>query len=428
MAEVRPFHGLRYSAHLDQSLLIAPPYDVISARLQEELYERSPHNIVRIEYGRQQPGDDGASNRYTRASADLAAWRAAGVLRRDEAPAIYAYTQSFSWGGRSYDRRAWFVALRLEPWETGVVKPHERTLSGPKADRLDLLRRTRTQISPVYGIVKFADGTPDVAPGTPLVEFEADEQRHALSALTDAAAIEAIQRAVVDAGVYIADGHHRYETALGYRDEVRANAAGWSGDEPENFVLMALTPADDPGLLVLPTHRMIQPYSWPENALERLAWHFEIEDLGHADVNYAAGLLKSARRDAPAFIAIGLAHGALHLLTLKDRGAVEHMMPAGQPAAWKRLDVNVLQYGVLQDVFGIDEPMLKEGNVVTYTQDAREAAQAVSSGQARIAFLLNPTPVSAVMAVADAGARMPQKSTYFYPKLPTGLVMRALDG
>jgi len=427
MAEARPFHGLRYADHLDPALLIAPPYDVISPQQQRALYERSPHNVVRIEYPEQRPGDDEAANRYTRAAAELLAWRAAGILRADDPPAIYAYTQGFEHAGKRYERRAWFVALRLEEWDKGIVKPHERTLAAPKADRLDLLRHTRTQISPVYSIVRFQGVPPAVGRAAALMDFEADGQRHALSAITAEPDITTLARAIAGAGVYIADGHHRYETALAYRDEVRARSSAWTGDEPENFVLMALTPHDDPGLLVLPTHRMIRPPAWPENALDRLAWHFDVEDLGHADVQYATGLLASAGRDTPTFVAIGVTPGALHLLTLKDRAAVEHLMPPNQPPAWKRLDVNVLQYGVLQDVFGIDEPMLRESDIVTYTQDARAAASAVASGEARAAFLLNATPVSAIMAVADAGARMPQKSTYFQPKLPTGLVMRALE-
>jgi uncharacterized protein (DUF1015 family) len=265
------------------------------------------------------------------------------------------------------------------------------------------------------------------APAETLMDFEADGQRHVLSAITDADSIEAIAAVIESADVYIADGHHRYETALAFRDEVRARTSSWTDDEPENFVLMALTDVRDRGLLVLPTHRVINPPSWPENALDRLSWHFQVEDLGHADVGYAAGLLASAGRETAAFVATGLEPSAVHLLTLSDRGSVEALMPRDRPAAWKALDVNVLQYGVLQDVFGIDDAMLRAGGVVEYTQDARDAANAVSSGAARCSFLMNATPVSQVMAVADAGGRMPQKSTYFYPKLPTGLVMRALD-
>jgi uncharacterized protein (DUF1015 family) len=427
MAEIRPFRALRYTSKADPALVIAPPYDVISARQQKELYERSTHNVVRIEYGEQRSGDNDDDNRYTRAAQDLQEWRSGGALALDATPAIYAYTQTFASGGRSHERRAYFVALRLEEWEKGIVKPHEHTLANPKADRLKLLRSARTQISPVYSITRTAGELPAMPAGAPLYDFEADEQRHVLAAIADKDAIESFARAIADAGVYIADGHHRYETALAYRDEVRAAASSWTGDEPENFVLMALTVVDDPGLIVLPTHRMLNPPAWPENALDRLDWHFEVEDIGHADTAYAMGLLAKARKDAPAFIGIGLETSAMHLITLKDRGSVENLMPRDEPDAWKRLDVNILQYGILFDVFGIDDPMLKAGGVVDYTQDARVAANSVSSGAARCAFLLNATPVHQVIAVADAGARMPQKSTYFYPKLPTGLVMRTLD-
>ena len=429
MADARPFRGLRYTARVDLADVIAPPYDVISERQQRELYDRSPHNVVRIEYGQERAGDSESESRYTRAAGDLQTWVRDGVLAIDGEPAMYAYTQSFTSGGRPYERNTWFVALRLEEWERGIVKPHEHTLSNPKADRLKLLRATRTQISPVYCVVRGETPLP-LAPldAEPVADFAVDDQHHVLRRVTDATAIAGVTSVLKDAGVYIADGHHRYETALAYRAEVRDGAASWTGEEPENFILVGLTDVADPGLVVLPTHRMIYPPSWPENAIERLGWHFEIEDLGHADVSYAAGLLKSSSRDATTFVAVGLAPGALHMLTLKDRPAVEHLMPAGKPAAWKKLDVNVLQYGVLLDVFGIDEPMLTAGGHVMYTQDAAEASAAVRAGKAQGAFLLNATPVRHVLAVADAGARMPQKSTYFYPKLPTGLVMRSLDG
>jgi uncharacterized protein (DUF1015 family) len=429
MADVRPFRALRFDPkRVDPALTIAPPYDVISADEQAALYRRSEHNIVRIEYGEQRPDDTSADSRYTRAARDLDAWRRDGVLMRDAAPAVYAYTQEFEWEGQRHARRHLFAAVRLEEWEKGIIKPHEHTLSGPKADRLELLRATRTQVSPVYCLYRpKAAGAPLAAPdGTPLYDFTADGQHHSVSAITGVDALSALHDHLDRCDVYIADGHHRYETALVYRDECRARASSWTGDEPESFVLMALTDAADPGLLVLPTHRIVNPPSFPADAVARVARHFRVEDVTPAGRDAATARLHGARGET-AFLAAGIEPGRLHLLTLADRGGIEALMPSAEPAAWKRLDVSVLQHGILREVFGIDDAALTAGGAVSYTQVASEALAAVEKGRARLAFLLNATPVDQILAVADAGGRMPQKSTYFYPKLPTGLVLRPLE-
>jgi uncharacterized protein (DUF1015 family) len=432
MADVRPFRALRYdAAHADPALAIAPPYDVISPSEQAELYERSPYNAVRIEYGEKRAGDGDADNRYTRAAADVAAWQRDRVLVRDEAPAIYAYAQEFEARGHRFRRRAWFAAVRLEEWEKGVIRPHEHTLSGPKVDRLELLRATRVQISPVYCLFRPCVDAPPMPSidGAPLYDVEADGQRHVLSAVLDAEAIGRFAAHLAACDVYIADGHHRYETALNYRNEVRARAAKWTGEEPENFVLMALTDAADPGLVVLPTHRLVTPPRFPVDAIDRIARFFDVTPMAAQRGDRLASMLEQLAGPGgrTAFAAAGLDHRARHLLMLRDRAAVEALMPADEPAAWKRLDVNVLQYGILEQVFGIDAASLAAGGAVAYTQDPVEAVAAIEAERARVAFVLNATPVDQVFAVADTGGRMPQKSTYFYPKLPTGLVMNPLD-
>jgi uncharacterized protein (DUF1015 family) len=280
-------------------------------------------------------------------------------------------------------------------------------------------------VSPVYSLYRPRDGEPARLRGETVVRAEADGQWHRVERVTDGASVREFARLIAASDVYIADGHHRYETALVYRDEVRARASGWTGDEPENFVLMALTPHDDPGLLVLPTHRLVRPRALPSDPLARLAARFDIEPLD-SDVGELMSALQVAGERTAAFVAAGL-DGGIDLLTLRDRAGVEAMMPADQPSAWKGLDVNVLQYGIIQDVFGVDDETLAAGSAVSYTQDAHEAIHAVRRGEARVAFLLNATPIDQVFAVADAGARMPQKSTYFQPKLPTGLVLRPLE-
>jgi uncharacterized protein (DUF1015 family) len=426
MAEVRPFRALRYDPALADALrTIAPPYDVISPAQQAALYERDPHNIVRIEYAREQPDDNEASNRYTRAAGDLRNWRANGVLALDTEPSIYVYRQRFEWGGRNYERTAYFGAVRLEEWDRGIIKPHEHTLSNPKADRMNLLRATRAQVSPVYSLYRPRSGRMLQLSGETILQAEADDQTHRVERVTDGVAIAGFARLIGASDVYIADGHHRYETALAYRDEARARFDSWSGEEPENFVLMALTQYDDPGLLVLPTHRLVH-MSPLADTLAHITECFDVHALSGSDASDPTSALSEAGQRAPAFVAVGL-DGGSWLITLRDRAAVESAMPPDQSEAWKRLDVNVLQYGILQTAFGIDDASLIAGGAVSYTQDTREAVDAVRRGAAHLAFLLNATPVPQVLAVADAGGRMPQKSTYFHPKLPTGLVLRPLD-
>ncbi len=429
MAEIRAFRALRYDPRrADPALAIAPPYDVISPDEQRALYERSPHNIVRVEYGEERPDDHPGDDRYTRAARDLQTWLSDGLLTRDREPSMYRYLQQFEWRGRLREREAVFAAVRLEPWESGVIRPHEHTLSAPKADRLALLRATRTQVSPAYGIFR---PKPDVTQsfvwpyhGETLFDATADGQRHVLNAVSDPAGFLAFARRLAACDVYIADGHHRYETALAYRDEVRDGAREWTGDEPENFVLMALTRADDSGLLVLPTHRIVRAAPASEEQMARIEAAFGVEDLGDATVDEMLARIGSGA--GTRFVAVGLRPGVMQMLTLRDRAAAQALMPTEQPPAWKRLDVSVFQYAVLQAAFGIDDTALAKGESVTYTQDARAAYDAASSG-GNIAFLLNATPVDQVVAVADAGGRMPQKSTYFYPKLATGIVMYALS-
>jgi len=428
MAHAVPFRALCFNpARVDLALTIAPPYDVISAAEQRALYDRSPYNVVRVEYGEERADDGDRDNRYTRAAAQLAAWRGDGLLMKDADAAIYRYRQEFEWAGVWHTREALFAAVRLEEWERSVIKPHEHTLANPKADRMNLLRATRTQVSPVYALYRSRE-TPHERlewdyEGTVLADVEADGQRHVLSAVYDPVGCSALTRWIERCDVYIADGHHRYETALAYRDELRARAGRWDAAGPENFVLMALTYAYDPGLLVLPTHRVVHVDVPADDALAAIARWFDVEPLD--TVADAQAALEAARE--PAFVAVGLKPGARYLLRVRDRAPVEALMPRDQPEAWKRLDVNLLQYGILAPAFGIDEAALTAGGAVTYTQDADAAEASVGSGRARAAFLLRATPVDDVIAVADAGGRMPQKSTYFYPKLPTGLVMNALD-
>ncbi|MEX2159326.1 MAG: DUF1015 domain-containing protein [Dehalococcoidia bacterium] len=427
MADFRPFRGLRYdpSAVGDIGSVLAPPFDVIDAEEQAALHERSPYNVVRLELSEQRQDDNGRSNRYTRAASTLDAWRRAGVIAQEDEPSFYVYTQEFEFEGARRKRTAVFGRLRVEPWPAGSVRPHEETMAKPKEDRLQLLRHLRVNVSPVFVTARKLDVP---ATGAPLFDSRTpDGQRYTLAAVRDRNAIEAFTSALRDEPFYILDGHHRFETALAYRDERKARAREWTGEEPENFALAAITAADDPGLALLPIHRLVRPPVLPSDLIPRLQRYFDVDDVTPKSYDGTALLRLLARVTASgasgtAFGAIGLEEGRLHLLTLRDGAAARALMPE-RSASWQALDVSVLEYAVLRETLGVDTT----GDAIAYTEDAQRAHREVEGGRWPLAFLLNPTRIEEMLAVADAGERMPAKSTFFYPKLATGAVLNPLD-
>jgi uncharacterized protein (DUF1015 family) len=432
MAEVRPFWGLRYdtakAGPLDR--LIAPPYDVVSPAMQDALYEQSPYNVIRLELGRDQ-----GEERYSTAQRLFHEWRLRGILAREPEPALYLYEQRFEHAGRRYRRRSLIGRVRLTPFEHGIVLPHEYTMSGPKADRLRLMEATKANISPVYSLYRPGPDDPIAAIETgaeagPTVQAtDLVGTVHSLTPLTSVRFQQRVSEFMAKRTLYIADGHHRYETSLRYRDDRRAATPGWSENEAANFVMMALTAGDEPGLLILPIHRLVRPRALPPDLRDRLGRYFDLRDVpGDAmqpeTVDAAVAALNAEA--APAFVVAGLAPGRLVLASLRDAASVEALMPRERTAAWKRLGVNVLQYGILDAALGIDLEAVTSG-ALEFSEDAHEAVRAVGQGHAVAAFLVRPTTAEDIFAVADAGDRMPQKSTFFYPKLGTGLVIHTLS-
>jgi len=425
MAEFLPFRGLRYQTERvgDLSGVIAPPYDVISPQQQASLYERSPFNVIRLEYGREP-----APEKYDLAARLLASWRGDdGALAAEAAPAFYRYHQRFTHGGRIYTRRAVIGRVTLAPLDAGVIRPHEYTMSRPKEDRLALLRATRTNISPIFALVADADHrfAQALTGAAVAAETEGEDivgQGHRIEVITDAAAVRALTDAVAGRPLYIADGHHRYETALAYQAEQPHDPAAAA-------VLMAVSAADDPGLLILPIHRLVRPRRPVDELETRLAEVFDLEDAGPLDEATVRALESrlSASASALTLGALGVRPGRVLLLHLRDRAAVEARMPSERSTAWKALSVNVLQFGILEPLLGIDADALAAGEHVEFTEDAAEALAAVRATKVPLAFLLPATRAEEIIAVADTGDRMPQKSTYFYPKLGTGLVLNALE-
>ena len=431
MAELQPLRALRFDASLGLASLICPPFDTISPELQRSLYQRSPHNIVRIELGLEEPGDSEADNRHLRAASALNQWRASDILRLDDAPAFYAYDQYFQRGGRQFRRRALFARLRLEPWQANVVRPHERTFAPPIEDRLLLLRATRCNTSPVFLLYRDAEGRIasllESAQGESLADFSDDSgQRHHLWPIADADIQKAIAGAFRSQTLYVADGHHRYETALAYRDECRGAGNIQSPDfSGESFALVALTAADDPGLLILPVHRLVHAQTSLEATLSKLLPIFDAEPMPSLE-----SLLAEMAERGRLTTAVGLIAAdspELYLLTLLDRDAAADLMPADMRPAWRSLDAAVARYVIVQHALQIEEGAIAYGQAVHNTEDAEEALRQVRGNHYRYAILLNPVRPDQVMTVADAGQPMPQKSTFFYPKLPTGLMLNLLD-
>ena len=432
MTDFLPFRGLRYQPDVvgDVGATLAPPFDVIDAEAQAALHDRSPHNIIRLELGEQRETDTDQDNRYTRAAATLREWRHSGAMAIDAGPAFYVYTLEFKHEGKRRRRTQLLGRLRVEPWDAGVMLPHEQTMSGPKKDRLQILRHLRTNLSPIFALYKDPDQAiaGHLSQGDLLTDVEADGQRHTLHAISDPATTAAISAALRERPLYMLDGHHRYETALNYRNEQRDSASAWTGDEPENFAMVAISAVDEPGLVLLATHRLVRPPSVPPDVIARLERYFNVEDTTPKSFDGTAVLRLAARLSAAgqsgvAFGALGLEEGRLHLLTLKDSNAARSLMPEGTNV-WQGMDVNVLEYVVLREALGMEAG---SAEAIGYTEDSAHAMREVESGRWPLAFLLNPTPVEEMLAVADSGEKTPPKATYFYPKLATGLVINAFD-
>ena len=440
MTEIRPFRALRYDPRrVTPDDVIAPPYDVVGADAVAALHARSPYNAAHLE----NPAGTGDA-RFAGAKRTLDGWLADRVLLRDAQPALYAYEQRARIEGRLVSRRCVFARTRLHRPEEGIVRPHEATLSGPREERLHLLRATRTNISPIFAtFVDPAHAARDllarVAQGEP--NFEARDRlgdRHRMWVVADRSRIETLASVLDATNITIADGHHRTHTALDYRDECAARAGRrWTGNEPENFALMGLIPEDDTGLVILPIHRLVHDATLPERFIERLSALYRVEVLssgalsggGSAAAVEAAWRQVQANAHGPiAFAILGIdGPHSIHLAVARSQEAIDSAMPPRLSRASQRLDAMILTETVLAPIFGIDRAALAAGQRVTFTESLEEAREAVETCATRVAFLINATRVAQVTAVADAGEVMPQKSTFFYPKLATGLVFNSLD-
>ena len=433
MADILPFPGIRYdAARLGVPLadLVAPPYDVISPEEQAALYARNPANVVRLILGREADG-------YASAGSLFRQWLADGTLTADDSPALYVYRQSFRdplTGQAAPERIGLVCLLKLEEYSAGVVLPHENTLTGAKADRLDLLRATNAQFESIYGLYSDEDGAvqsflQEYDDREPVLERVEDVigSSHAVERIDDTSAIMTLRDLLADKPVFIADGHHRYETALNYRREVRAAHPEWDGRPiAADYILMTLTAFEDEGLLVLPTHRLVRGVEDARLQAFRdaLLPQFTLKAAGADGLE---ALVEQASREGLTAFGIIQGGGENYLATLTGPAdGPMSLLPGPQSGAVKRLPVTLLQSLILDERLGIDSAALATGHQVAYTRDATEAAARVGSGEYQAAFLLPRPSVRDVREVSLAGDTMPQKSTFFFPKLLSGLLFRDL--
>lgn len=432
MADIRAFRGLVYNPEKveDQGAVVAPPYDIIPPAGQEALYRQSPLNVIRLELGKEFSGDSEDDNRYTRAAGFLKEWLDSQVLVVDRKPAIYLCHIRYNVKETERLLRGFICTVRLEEFGTGKVLPHENTLSGPKTDRLNLMRATAANFSQIFSLYSEPEGqimaTLEAGrEGTPMTQVtDSAGYLHQLWRVTDQTAIEKVRSILQEKPIFIADGHHRYETALNYCRERGGTVAG-GNEEGYRTVMMFLANMDDDGLTVLPTHRVVKDVAVPPlpKLLENLSDYFiirklaegedAIDELAEAGAGHHIGMLSGE-------------DGHCYLLTLRDVAVMDRLLGNEASAAYRHLDVTILQALVLDKVLGITAEKLKEHRFVHFIKNPEDADRAVRRGDYSLAFFLNPTKIGEVRDVAAAGEKMPQKSTYFYPKLLTGLVMNKL--
>lgn len=435
MVDVRPFRALRYNSAtlgVDLSAVTCPPYDVISRKDREALVARDPRNVVRLELPRSSEED---GDPYRAAADQLDMWLRDGTLVQDSRAAFYAYRVDFAAEGGRLQRRGLIAALRLDEGEPRMVRPHERTLPGPKQDRLRLMRACRANFSPIWCLYRERTGATDafwshVATLSPLARaVDADEVRHTLWAVVDEGIVKRLRAALALVPVYIADGHHRYETTLYYRSEMRS-AGDEGADASANFAMTYFVDSEDAGLVVLGTHRLLHVPAdrgdLSSIVCEALAGAFELYE-GRATLHELYRQVADAD-PRPAFGVWCPPAGISLVARPRGDGLVPEDLAGGHSDAWRGLDLAVLHTTFLDPLFPEGAARLVERGLLRYTRDLGEVQEAVAQDDRTVALLVRPTPIEHIMAVADAGDRMPEKSTYFFPKPVTGLVMASLAG
>jgi uncharacterized protein (DUF1015 family) len=448
MAQLQPFRAFRYNPdQVSFQQVLTQPYDKISPEMQNKYYAANPHNLIAVEKGLAFPTDNSGNNVYTRAAAAINEWIQKRVVLQDPAPSFYAYSQEFTVPGtRQRATRHGFIGLgKLEEYSSGIVFRHEHTLSGPKADRLELLRHTNTHTGQLFML--YSDPARKIdeilleveTHNAPATEIRDEyDVVHRLWVISDPQRVAEIQKAMANQKLVIADGHHRYETALNYRNELRARAGKTNPDAVYENAMMTFVNTRSEGLVILPTHRVVTnlpDFSWnkmlsqlePWFSSEVFSFATEAEKTEARNKFLTRLTEKKAQRSIGVYPSTPAAKGAFYILPLRPAADLTQLLPDCS-ALQRQLDVVLLHEGILQPILGITpQSVAKEANL-TYEREAATALDAVDRGAAQIAFLLNPVDVEEVMTVATAGEVMPQKSTDFFPKLMSGITMcRVID-
>ena len=445
MAIILPFKGFRYNPEKinDISKVITPPYDIISEEERDGYYQLDPNNIIRLILGKDFPGDDQSNNKYTRSAEFFDTWRKEEILIQEAEPAIYVYAQEFTLSGKKYVRRGFISLVKLEDFQTGQIYPHEHTLAKPKEDRMNLMKACNANFSQVFTF--FEDECSKIsnllykvhegATGTglrPDVDFtDTFGVKNLLWVINDSTIIKEISSQMKNRALFIADGHHRYETALFYRDLIRdkEGTSKSNGNIPSDYVMMMCVSMEDSGLQILPTHRLarnIKDFN-PEKIRKSLNEIFEISDMG--DDCSTEILMQKLGEDAHKHkLAMYMGEGEkkFYILTLRDEKLLDQIL-TGEYTEWRSIDTGILHGVIFDRILGIQAKNISKSESVKYVQGVEDSVASVNEGKYQIAFFLNPTKIGQIRDIAVKRHKMPPKATYFYPKLMTGMVIRHIS-
>ncbi len=446
MAGIRPFVATRFNASFNGNLadLLTPPYDVINSQLQQDLLERHPNNLVRIDFGKINPDDSDYNNRYTRAATLWKEWKQSGILRDDPVKSYYVYEQEFPLpAGGTARRRGFFAAVKIEDFSEGGIRAHEHTFDGPKADRFRLTESTHANLSPIFCLFDEKEARVDrllhdgIHRQDP-VQTTIDGIIHRLWLLTDTETCGEITHLMHNRTLFIADGHHRYETSQTYRKHMHNVDANPDGNQPYDYTLMYLNNIHDHGMTILPTHRVLSREICigvvPDKGIDDLASYFTVEQVGinHEELETEAvrltDMLEKSGRETISYLMI-LPGYRIWMLRMRPRASHDEMIPLKNLSApVKKLDVTILHHYVINRTY-LGKPDLElDHDDCEYVKDTLDVLKLMGGNRYGAAFLMNPTRLKQVCEIAASGLRMPHKSTYFYPKLVTGLVMRDMHG
>jgi uncharacterized protein (DUF1015 family) len=434
VADVLAFRGTHYNRSLlqDWTKVICPVYDIIPAGQHEQMYAQSPFNFVRLEAGRELPQDTPQDSKYSRAAATLDEWLERGVFETDADAAIYVHDHYFHFAGREYKRRGLVARVRLEEWERMIVRPHESTFADARSDRLSLLWAIQANTSSILSLYEdrgkdIGRLLADATTSPPAMDLPArDGEGHRVWALTDPATVRQISGQMRSLPLYVADGHHRYESALAHRRQKRA-ATPSAGDMPFDFVMMTLVDFEDPGLLILPPHRLVRGISRPAygDLRRRLELLFHIQELDGNAPGVWEMVDKSRQSDGgPRLVLHGLSKGSILVLEAISLESLAPMMPQFHSDLYKRLEVSIIDHAILENLLGLNHENDKVN--LGYSYDRTDAMNRVLNGEYQLTFLLEPIRAQTIKAIADVSDKMPKKSTYFYPKVPAGLILNRL--